>query len=239
MVQTQTPPHALGNLRLVIFDLDGTLIDSKLDLALSVNAVRKKMGLKPLPTEEVATYVGHGVRNLMRRALGEQATEEEVTESLEFFLAYYREHMLDNTVTYPGVREALGKLKVPHLAVLSNKPVHFSQMILEGLGVSEYFAYVYGGNSFEQKKPDPVGVVRLMTDLNVPARETMIVGDSDTDVLTGRNAGIWTCGVTYGFGAHTLKNAPPDFIIDDLRELPLVLDGRGAKLKAQRDKHEQ
>jgi phosphoglycolate phosphatase len=224
----QPLPNDLQTIQLLIFDLDGTLVDSKLDLALSVNATREQMGLDHLPHDVIATYVGHGVVNLMRRSLGEQATEETIQRALEIFLTHYREHLLDHTVTYRGVREALEELKGRHLAVLTNKPVRFSQLILDGLGVAQYFRYIYGGNSFEQKKPDPVGVAKLMTDLKIPPRETMIIGDSDTDVLTGRNAGVWTCGVTYGFGAHTLENAPPDFTIHDLRELPGLLDGHPA-----------
>jgi phosphoglycolate phosphatase len=222
-------PHSLEDLRqvqLLIFDLDGTLIDSGLDLALSVNAMREKMGLHRLPHEEIATFIGHGVLNLMRRALGPEAPEEKIQQALNLFLAHYREHMLDNTVPYPGVVPALEELKSRHLAVLTNKPVRFSELILEGLGMASYFRYIYGGNSFEQKKPDPVGAHKLMSDLQVPLRSTMIVGDSDTDVLTGKNAGIWTCGVTYGFGAYTLEKAPPDFIIDDLLQLPRMLDGQ-------------
>jgi phosphoglycolate phosphatase len=216
----------LRDVQLLIFDLDGTLIDSGFDLALSVNAMREKMGLRRLPHEEIATFIGHGVLNLVRRSLGEEAPEEKVQEALDFFLAYYREHMLDNTLPYPRVVPALDELKSRHLAVLTNKPVRFSELILEGLGMASYFRYIYGGNSFDQKKPDPIGAHKLMSDLQVPPRATMIVGDSDTDVLTGKNAGIWTCGVTYGFGAYTLEKAPPDFIIDDLLQLPRMLDGK-------------
>lgn len=216
----------LRKVKLLIFDLDGTLVDSGLDLALSVNAMRERMGLPRIAHEEIARFVGHGVANLVRRSLGAEASEENVQAALDFFLAYYREHMLDNTVPYPGVVPALDELKNQHLAVLTNKPVRFSELILHGLGMSGYFRYIYGGNSFEQKKPDPVGVHRLMSDLQASPRETMIVGDSDTDVLTGKNAGTWTCGVTYGFGAYTLESAPPDFIIDDLLQLPRMLDGK-------------
>jgi phosphoglycolate phosphatase len=219
------PPGALREITLLIFDLDGTLVDSKLDLALSVNAMLAEMKCARLPHEQIATYVGHGVSNLIRRALGDAATDESVERGLEFFLAHYRQHMLDNTVTYPGVREALEDLNGWRLAVLTNKPVRFSQEILSGLGVAQYFACIYGGNSFAQKKPDPIGVVKLMGDMNVSPRQTLIIGDSDTDVLTGRNAGIWTCGVTYGFGPDTFEETPADLLLDDLRELPPLLKG--------------
>jgi phosphoglycolate phosphatase len=222
-----TAQSNLNNIRLLIFDLDGTLIDSKKDLAISVNAMLEQMGLELLPHELIATYVGHGVENLVRRALRENATEENVAKGLALFREHYWQHMLDNTDTYPGVREALEKLHGRSMAVLSNKPVKHSQEILRSLGVARYFAFVYGGNSFVEKKPDPVGVVKLMTDLQAGPAETLIIGDSDTDVLTGRNAGVRTCGVTYGFGAQSLKNAEPDFYIHDLRELPALLNSCG------------
>jgi phosphoglycolate phosphatase len=211
--------------RLLVFDLDGTLVDSKQDLALSVNAMRTEMGLAPLPHDLIASYVGHGVTLLVRRSLGTQATGENVEKGLAFFLAYYRDHMLDHTSLYPGVAEALEKLADRKMAVLTNKPVHFSREMLTRLGFASYFAYIYGGNSFPQKKPDPIGLHKLMEGLQISARETLMVGDSDTDVLTGRNAGVWTCGVTYGFGAHTLQKVSPDLVIDDMRELPPLLNG--------------
>ena len=210
---------------MLVFDLDGTLVDSKRDLALSVNAMRKEMGLAPLALELVSSCVGHGVTLLVRRSLGSQATDENVEKGLAFFLDYYRQHMLDNTTPYPGVSEALEKLKGRKMAVLTNKPVNFSREMISRLGFAPYFSYVYGGNSFPQKKPDPAGLHKLMEDLQVSARETVMVGDSDTDILTGKNAGVLTCGVTYGFGAQTLENVSPDLIIDDMRELPPLLNG--------------
>ncbi len=145
---------------------------------------------------------------------------------LAYFLSYYRAHMLDNTVAYPGVREALALLEQRPMAVLTNKPVNFSRAILDGLGLSRYFRYVYGGNSFEKKKPDPMGVEVLLRDLNSSAHEAMMVGDSDVDVQTARNAGIWACGVTYGLGADGLRANPPDLMLDTLTELPSHLNGR-------------
>lgn len=213
--------------RLLIFDLDGTLIDSKLDLALAVNAVRRSMGLPELPYNEVCKLIGHGAPMLVRRALGEGVTEDDIARGLEYFIRYYGEHKLDNTVPYPGVREALAALarRRGPMAVLSNKPERPSREILEGLGLAGYFARIYGGNSFERKKPDPMGVARLLEEFGCDPAEAMLVGDSDIDVQTARNAGIWAAGVTYGLGSDGLAAHPPDLLLDSLRELPACLDG--------------
>lgn len=227
------PREALCDIRLLVFDLDGTLVDSQKDLVLSVNATRAWMGLPGLPDETIVSYVGQGVTTLIRRALAGGATgevsEEAVQKAMAFFLNYYRVHMLDHTVAYDGAQETLERLQDRKLAVLTNKPVAFSRSILAGLGLARYFPFVYGGDSFEKKKPDPVGVLKLMCDTGASPRQTIIIGDSDTDVLTGRNAGVWTCGVTYGIGSKTLDSAVPDVLVGDLREFRRLLDGRPAQ----------
>ena len=157
----------------------------------------------------------------LRRA----ATAVLVGSGLAFFLAYYRQHMLDNTVTSPGVREGLAALGALSMAVLTNKPVRFSEDIIEGLGLSKYFRVVYGGNSFETKKPDPAGTKILLREFGMAPREAMVVGDSEVDVQTARNAGTWACGVTYGLGSDRLAEYPPDLLIDSLEELAGHLDG--------------
>jgi phosphoglycolate phosphatase len=210
---------------LIIFDLDGTLVDSKLDLAHSVNATRRHFGLDSMENDLVYSYVGNGAPVLIRKAMGPHYSEEEIRKALEYFLAYYREHMLDHTRLYPGVREALDRLKAAgiSLSVLTNKPVHFSRDILAGLGVGGHFFRVYGGNSFEQKKPDPMGVYALLAESGVPKEKAMIVGDSAVDVLTARNAGVPVCGVTYGFQPETLREQPPDFTVDRMEQLADML----------------
>jgi phosphoglycolate phosphatase len=212
--------------RALIFDLDGTLIDSKLDLALAVNATLEYMKRARLAHDTIYGFVGDGAPLLVRRALGEGVTDQEADEGLAYFLSYYRAHMLDNTMTYPGVREGLDLLKDHAMAVLTNKPARFSQRILDGLGLARYFRYVYGGNSFETKKPDPLGANTLLRDLSAAAHEAMMVGDSDVDVRTARNAGMWACGVSYGLGAEGMRAHPPDVMLDSLVELPAHLDGR-------------
>jgi phosphoglycolate phosphatase len=219
-----------SGVRVLIFDLDGTLIDSKLDLALSINAMLEYMRRAPLPHDAIFGMVGKGAPVLVRKALASgtapgEMTDDEVERGLAYFLSYYRNHMLDNTVAYPGVREALEMLERRPMAVLTNKPVNFSRAILEGLGLIRFFQYVYGGNSFAKKKPDPVGVHTLLRDLKSTANEAMMVGDSEVDVCTARNAGIWACGVTYGLGTHGLLTNPPDLLLDTLTELPSHLNG--------------
>ncbi len=214
---------------LLIFDLDGTLIDSKVDLANAVNAARTHLGLAPIENETVYSYVGNGAPVLMRRAMGEEAREEEVQKALDFFLAYYREHMLDNTRLYPGVREGLDELAADgvRMAVLTNKPVRFSQSLVDGLGVGGHFFRVYGGNSFEQKKPHPAGVEALLGEAGAARERTLIVGDSAVDVLTARNAQVRVCGVTWGFQPETLVAEPPDFMVDRMETLArMVLSQR-------------
>ncbi len=218
--------RTLPGIQLIVFDLDGTLADTKKDLALSVNAMREHLGLGPLPLEVVTSYVGHGVTILIKRALGDKAPDGNVEKGLAFFLDYYGRHLLDNTVAYPGVREALEELEDRKLAILTNKPARFSRTIVSGLGLAPYFFEIYGGDSFPLKKPDPMGIKTLMSHLSIPAEKTLMVGDSETDVLAGRNAGVWTCGVTYGFGPQALEEAGPDLLVQDLRDLPPILDGR-------------
>jgi phosphoglycolate phosphatase len=220
------------SIRLVIFDLDGTLIDSRLDLVHSVNAALRHIGRPELPDDVIASYVGDGAPILIQRALGGETVDEAtVRRGLEFFLAYYREHKLDHTTVYPGIAEALAAIQnsgngTPRkLAVLSNKPVGPSRKIVDALGLGPFFSQVYGGNSFPTKKPDPEGARKLLEELGVHPEQAVIVGDSHTDVETGRNAGLWTVAVTYGFAPHTLEETAPDVTLNHPQELTTVFAG--------------
>jgi phosphoglycolate phosphatase len=217
-------PIPQDRIRLLIFDLDGTLIDSQLDLAHSVNAMLRHFKKPELPVHVISGYIGDGAPMLVRRALNDPQDEHFFDEAMDFFIRYYREHKLDNTYVYAGMKEALesirqasdGKMK---MAVLTNKPVRPSEGIVEGLGLSEYFVAVYGGNSFGTKKPDPEGARKLLLDTGTRPEEAIMVGDSHNDTLTAQNAGMWSIGCTYGLAPHSLENAPPDIYIDAPYEL--------------------
>jgi phosphoglycolate phosphatase len=209
----------------LIFDLDGTLVDSKKDLTSSVNHVRSTFHLPELTEYEISSFIGDGAQMLIQRALGADAAPADVHSGLQLFLSYYREHMLDQSVLYPGVDETLGRLGDFQLAVLTNKPIRFSRNMLDGLGILHRFAAVYGGNSFQQKKPDPVGIFQILTDTSGQAEKTWMIGDSAVDVLTGRNAGVKTCGVSWGYATDSFKTTPPDFLIHRFEELEELVRG--------------
>lgn len=219
-------PHKI---KLVIFDLDGTLIDSRLDLVHSVNAALRHIGRPELSDDVIASYVGDGAPILIQRALGGETVDEAVIrKGLEFFLSYYREHKLDHTTVYEGIVEALAAIRISgngsgrKMAVLTNKPVIPSRAIVEALGLGSFFSQIYGGNSFTTKKPDPEGARKLLEESGVRPEQAAIVGDSHVDVRTGRNAGMWTVGVNYGFATHTLEDEPPDVLVDRPSELGVV-----------------
>jgi len=166
---------------------------------------------------------------LIQKALGPNCSDDEVQSALAYFLGYYREHMLDYTVLYPGVRDVLDRFHDAgiKMAVLTNKPVRFSQGIIDGLGLTAHFQRVYGGNSFDQKKPHPVGIETLIAEYGVSREKTIMVGDSSVDVQTARNAQVPVCGVTWGFQPETFAECPPDFLIDKPEELAARIIGRG------------
>jgi|SRR5690242_11426464 len=217
----------LSSVRALIFDLDGTLIDSKQDLIRSVNAMLVEMGREALHEDTVSSYIGHGAPWLVARALGNGAKEEECERALRFFLAHYDEHKLDSTRAYPGVPEGLEVLREFPMAVLTNKPVRVSRRILEGLGLAKYFRAVYGGNSFETKKPDPLGAKKILEELDAAPAQGLMVGDSEVDVQTARNAGTLAAAVNYGFGTHDRTAYPADIYLDRLTELVHLLRDNG------------
>jgi len=212
--------------RVLIFDLDGTLIDSKLDLIRSVNAMLLEMGREQLHEDTISGYIGHGAPQLVAQALGNGTTEAARDRALKFFLAYYEDHKMDRTCAYPGVKEALEELASFPMAILTNKPVRISKRILEALGLAKYFRAVYGGNSFQTKKPDPLGAQTILRELAAAPAEAILIGDSQVDVETARNAGTLAASVNYGFGTHNRSAYPADIYLDRLTDLVPLLAGQ-------------
>jgi phosphoglycolate phosphatase len=207
------------SVRALIFDLDGTLIDSKLDLVHSVNATLRDLRRPELPEETISSYIGNGAPVLVAKSLGQDVNPEELARALKFFLSHYEAHKLDNTCAYPGVPEALEKLSAMPMAVLTNKPVRISVHILEALGLAKYFRAVYGGNSFETKKPDPLGAHTILREFSTRPSEAVVIGDSEVDVQTARNAGTLAAVVNYGFGIHDRAAYPADLYLDHLIDI--------------------
>jgi phosphoglycolate phosphatase len=216
------PNANFSAVRAFLFDLDGTLIDSKLDLVNSVNFMLRKMGREVLPLATVASYIGHGAPRLVADALGPDSTEAVRKHGLEIFLSRYGEHNLDATRAYAGVVEGLEALQDRPMAVLTNKPAKMSVEILEALGLRKYFRAIYGGDSFERKKPDPAGALAILKNLGAPPHESAMVGDSGVDIQTARNAGMFAIAVNYGFGQHDRQAQPADLYVDSLQEIAAI-----------------
>ncbi|HEY1216726.1 MAG TPA: HAD-IA family hydrolase [Bryobacteraceae bacterium] len=201
---------------LIIFDLDGTLIDSSKDLATAMNATREHLGMAPIDPSLIYSFVGNGVRVLVQRALGGESNSELVDKGHQFFLTYYGAHAVENTRLYPRIEETLKRLNAKHkLAILTNKPIEISYRIVKFLQLEKYFSRVYGGDSFSEKKPSPVGIHALMQEFKAPAPGVLMVGDSSVDVETARNANVKSCGVLWGFQPESLKKSRPDLLIYD------------------------
>ncbi len=236
--QTSTPASGPAlpcpPVHLLVFDLDGTLIDSSADLCRSVNAALLHVGRSELPASQIASFIGHGAAMLMHRALSASPPRDGYTDAdthavfdrgFQHFLHHYHLHKLDTTRPYPGVLEALHALRARHpelpMAVLTNKPVRPSREICRALGLLPYFFAVYGGDSFA-KKPNPEGLRAIMDEANVNfgqrrsqhgpiAPETAVmIGDSDVDVQTARNCGVRSLGCGYGLAPSALAASAPD-----------------------------
>jgi phosphoglycolate phosphatase len=228
--------------RLVVFDLDGTLIDSRLDLCNSVNATLEHFGFARLPDSVIAGYIGDGAAVLVRRSLahahviGNEPDPHDdafVEQALAWFIAFYRIHKLDYTTVYPGVHEALKAIRsrAPGLwmAVLTNKPVDPSRAICRHFGFDRFFFQNYGGNSFATKKPDPEGLLTLIAEASllggatIHPEQTVMIGDSSVDILTAKNCGARSVGCLFGLAPETLPGSGADALVESAAEWPEVL----------------
>jgi phosphoglycolate phosphatase len=227
--------------RFLVFDLDGTLIDSSLDLCNSVNMALEHVGKPTLPNDLIASYIGDGAAMLVRRALGDQgdvdslAPDEELVQcTYRSFIEHYHLHKLDNTRCYDGVIETLTVIRQRHpdlpMAVLTNKPVHPSRDICEKLGLAQFFFQNYGGNSFPTKKPDPMGLLALIAEAQkqfstaILPENTVMIGDSSVDIFTAKRAGTHSVGCSFGIAPHTLVDAKPDAVVSHPSEWLVALE---------------
>ena len=214
-------------MRLVIYDLDGTLVDTKEDLVLASNYMLAQLGRPSLSAQEIWRSVGRGLAQLVKGCLGTEDSRE-IEEGMRIFRAYYGAHMMDHTRLYPGVRAVLDHFKERQQAVITNKPDPYSRQILDGLGVAGYFLEIIAGNSEFPKKPDPSAVLAVMRKSRAQPQETLLVGDSAVDMETGRRAGAFTVGVDQGFAEDgELLGAGPDVLVRDFDELLAQAHRRG------------
>jgi len=209
----------------LIFDLDGTLIDSKRDLAVSVQFLQKHYRKSPSTEKDVGTFIGDGVVKLVQRALPD-LPESELEEAITIFKQFYRKHCLDQTDLYPGTRQTLEHFRRKKMAVVTNKPVKISGYMLDQLDLSRYFKVLIGGDSLPNKKPHPEPILSALKTMQIISpKRVVVIGDSANDVLAGRAAGTHTCGVKSNIGDHQiLSNSKPDTLIYSLKELTRIFE---------------
>ena len=214
----------MQKISLFVYDFDGTLVDTFADITNSVNLALAEMNIQSLSRETIRRNIGSGVVNLMSRSL-EGSGCDDVEIAVSFFQKHYNNHLLDQTKLYPNGREVVEHFSKKKNAILSNKPISFVEKILIELNFLSLFDSVLGGDSLSERKPNPMGLQLLMTNLNCPVKEVLMIGDSAIDIETGKNAGVLTCGVTYGLGNPvSLHNSKPDYLIDNLSNLKSLFD---------------
>jgi len=219
----------------LLFDLDGTLVDSRADLINSVNLMLAELGREPLPDARVINFIGEGARLLVERALSANQNGEprnpDIDGALEIFRRHYREHLLDHTRVYPEVEQTLNRLDHIPKAVVTNKPYEFTMELLEGIGLSSYFEVVFGGDSLAERKPSPMMLVEAARRCGAQASDCLMVGDSRVDVEAGRAASMKTCGYIPGFRGRTeLVEAGVDYVIERFSELRALVECARSRL---------
>ena len=209
----------MKKISLIVYDFDGTLVNTFADIADSVNLALTEMGLESLDKKAIRGNIGGGMVNLMTRSLIKSDCSA-IETSVLLFQKYYSHHLLDQTNFYPNGKEIVEYFVDKKNAILSNKPICFIEKILKALSFFKPFDSIMGGDSLDVKKPDPKGLLLMMSKFNCPPEKTLMVGDSHIDIETGKHAGVVTCGVTYGLGnLESLTNSNPDYLIDNLSQL--------------------
>lgn len=218
--------------KVLIFDLDGTLINSAPDLALSINHMLRKLGREPFSEEIIHGWVGNGALTLVQRALSGKTEvdatldEEFVADALKIFFAFYEKNLCRSTVTYPNVLDTLLSLqdKGYRLAIVTNKPHAFVDPILEGLGLTDLFELILGGDSLKEKKPSPAPLLHVSKTLDVEVKKCLMIGDSKNDIFAANACNMHSVGVTYGYNyGQKIDVFEPSYVIDDFSELLDVL----------------
>jgi len=205
--------------KLLVFDFDGTLVDTKQDIIDSVNRTLKELELRTLDRETLSTFIGKGVNHLIARSL-EGTDCDDLPRAIDAFMRDYEEHLMDQTDLFPNCRATLEHFSRKENTILSNKPTRFITQILDALDWRAPFSTIIGGDLMPEKKPDPCGLHHILQQHGVRPEEALMIGDSLVDIETGKRAGVKTCGVTYGHaGRASLASANPDWIIGDLSEL--------------------
>ena len=214
----------MKKISLIVYDFDGTLVDTFADIADSVNLALAEMNLNTLSRETIRGNIGSGVLNLMTRSLMGSGCDA-IETAVFLFRKHYNHHLLDQTNFYPNGREVVEHFSRKTNAILSNKPVAFIEKILKALNFFQPFNSIMGGDSLDVQKPNPKGLQILMRKLNCPTKQVLMIGDSAIDIETGKQAGVLTCGVTYGLGnLDVLRGSKPDYLIDNLSQLKLLFD---------------
>ena len=214
----------MKNVDLIVFDLDGTLVDSRQDIANAVNFTLKELGLRQKSLTEVTSYIGNGVKELIKKSLGEKKVAL-FDKALSLFENYYSKHSSDNSVLYPGVKEVLEFFKNKRKIIITNRNYEFAVLTLKLKGIYGYFEHIIGGDDVGCMKPSSCHLDKSMYSLKVAKEKTIMVGDMDIDILAGRNAGVVTCGVTYGLGKkEDILKARPDYVIDNVLKLKEIID---------------
>lgn len=210
----------------LIFDLDGTLVDTRADLVAAANVMLERFGLPPRSVDQVSGHIGQGARVLVERVLGPEHSQL-AAAGFAVFMRYYARHLVDQSVVYPGIPRVLATVQARGavLSVLTNKPEAASRGILSGLGLLPFFAVLVGGDTLPSTKPDPAGVWYLQRVTEIPLDQTVLIGDSSIDMQTGRAAGVATCGVGWGFGVEGLAEYTPEFLVASAEDLLAVLEG--------------